>query len=430
MNPHLQRGLLLFQQSRHELAETELRQALTFDPDDAYAHALLALCLAHREQFKEATEEAQQAIHLAPDFSFAHYALAHIWHERHHYDQALAAVNEALRIDPEDADYCALLSQIHLDLKQWAPALAAAERGLQFNPEHVACTNLRAIALVKLGRKAEAGATIDAALAKNPDNAVTHANQGWTLLEQNQPERALHHFREALRLEPDNEWARAGIIEALKARYFIYSIFLRYFLWMAKLSPNVQWGIIIAGWFGNRMLGSAAKANPDLAPFIWPVRILYLAFVFLTWTADPLFNLLLRLNRFGRLALTEEKTRASNWVGSCLLLAVLALIACALNGFAGPWVLAALVFGFLVIPMSGTFNCREGWPRKMMAGYTALMAAAGLAGFGLALVIEGRPKSEVEPLVGLMTGCFSAFFIGAIGSSWVANFLMTRQPRR
>ena len=128
MNPHLQRGLLLFQQSRHELAEPEFRQALATDPQDAYAHALLGLTLANREQFKEATEEAQQAIHLAPDFSFAHYALAHVWHERNHNEEALTAVNEALRLDPEDADYCALLSQIHLDLKQWAPGLAAAER--------------------------------------------------------------------------------------------------------------------------------------------------------------------------------------------------------------------------------------------------------------------------------------------------------------
>jgi tetratricopeptide (TPR) repeat protein len=301
---------------------------------------------------------------------------------------------------------------------------------LQFDPEHISCTNLRAIALVKLGRKAEAGATIDAALAKNPDNAVTHANQGWTLLEQSQPEKALHHFREALRLDPDNEWARAGIIEALKARHFIYSLFLRYFLWMAKLNPNVQWGIILAGWFGNRLLGAMAQGNPQLAPFIWPVRLVYLAFVFLTWTADPLFNLLLRLNRFGRLALTEEKTHASNWIGGCILLALLALGACLLTGFSGPTVLAPLVFGFLIIPLAGTFNCPEGWPRKMMAGYTAIMAAAGLAGLALALAATGRPKDGTDALTDLMTGCLIAFFIGAIGSSWVANFLMTRRPRR
>ena len=61
MNPNLQRALLLFQQSRHDLAEAELRQSLASEPQDAYAHALLALCLSKRESFQEATDEARQA---------------------------------------------------------------------------------------------------------------------------------------------------------------------------------------------------------------------------------------------------------------------------------------------------------------------------------------------------------------------------------
>ncbi len=212
MNPNLERALLLFQQSRHELAENELRQALASEPDDAYAHALLALCLSEREKFDEATSEARQAIQLAPDFPFAHYAHAHVLYDRNRYPEALAAIQEAIRLDSTDADYFSLLASIHFHERRWSGALQAAEQGLQFDPEHIGCTNLRAMAMVKLGRKAEAGATIDAALAKNPDNAITHANQGWTLLEKGEPKKALEHFRESLRLDPTNEWARHGIV--------------------------------------------------------------------------------------------------------------------------------------------------------------------------------------------------------------------------
>ena len=88
MSPQLERGLLLFMQSRYELAEAELRQALANEPREAYGHAMLGLCLAKREQFKEATEEAEQAVHLAPDFAFAHYALADILHDRNHHAEA------------------------------------------------------------------------------------------------------------------------------------------------------------------------------------------------------------------------------------------------------------------------------------------------------------------------------------------------------
>lgn len=424
--PQLQRALLLIEQGRHELAIPELRGALATDPDAALPHALLAVCLADGEQFAEAQDEAQRAIALAPDLPFAHYALAHVLHDRHDFKPALDAVREAIRLEPEDADFHALESQIHLANYRWAEALASAERGLQLDAQHVACTNLRAVALVKLGRKAEAGATIESALARDPDNSFTHANQGWTLLEQNQPAKALEHFRESLRLDPGNEWARQGIIESLKARHFTYSLMLRYFLWMAKLTPQVQFGILIGGWFGNRLLGQLARSNPDLAPWVLPVRVLYIAFALLTWTADPLFNLLLRLNKFGRLALSEEQTRAANWVGACVALALASLGMCFAAGFESPYVIGALVFGALLIPLSATFKCASGWPRRMMTVYTVLMATAGI----LSMALDFVPADGPPTLNALGNAAFGIFLLGVIGSGWVANALLLARPRR
>ena len=412
------------------MADAELRQALAGDPHDAYGHALLGLCLAKREQFKEATVEAEQAVHLGPDLSFAHYALACILHDRNRNQEAIAAINEALRLDASDADYFAQLSAIQVSEKHWREALEAAERGLQLESEHIGCTNLRAIALVKLGRKAEAGATIDAALSKNPDNAVTHANQGWTLLEKGEPKKALEHFREALRLDPESDWARQGIVEALKARHFIYAIMLRYFLWMSRLSSRAQWAIILGGYFGNRLLAGIAAANPELAPWVLPLRILYVTFALLTWTADPLFNLLLRMNRFGRLVLSPEQIVSTNWIGSCILLALLALAACLVSDFAAHFLLAAAVFGFLVLPLAGTFKCAEGWPRKVMAAYTATMAAAGIAAVFLLLLARMQTGAAAKSVKAASVPFVGLFFLGVIGSAWVANILISQRPRR
>src|SRR6266496_4742039 len=105
MNPNLERGLLLYQQSRHELAEKELRQALAADAQDAYAHALLALCLTEQEKFNDATNEAKLGIHLGPDLSFAHYAHARVLYDRNRYNEARFAIQEAIRLDSADADY-------------------------------------------------------------------------------------------------------------------------------------------------------------------------------------------------------------------------------------------------------------------------------------------------------------------------------------
>ena len=330
-------------------------------------------------------------------------------------------------MEPEDADYFALLAQIRLNRRNWPGALEAAETGLQFDAEHVTCTNLRAMALVKMGRKEEAGLTIDAALAKNPENSVTHANQGWTLLHAGDHKKALEHFRESLRLDPQNEWARQGIIEALKAQNFLYAWMLKYFLWMSRLSSNAQWGVILVGFFGMRILRATAKTNPGLEPFVWPIQIIYLIFVFLTWTANPLFNLLLRLNKFGRMVLNREEIVASNWVGAFVGIALLCL-ALAFAGFDG-FLLGAMVFGFSVLPLAAIFQCQPGWPKTAMTGYTVVVAGAGIASF-VWLMALGNQKitAETENAIrGLLLG---VFVVGIILAGWVANLLIMRRPRR
>jgi tetratricopeptide (TPR) repeat protein len=422
MNPNLERALLLFQQSRHEMAEDELRQALATDPNNAYAHALLGLCLAHREKFEEAAQETRQAIHMAPDFSFTYYAHAQVLFDRNRFPEALTAINEAIRLDPDDADYHAVLANIHMQQCRWRDALNAAEQGLQFNPGHVGCTNLRAMAMVKLGDKQGAGRTIDTALSKNPENAFTHANQGWTLLEKGDPKKAAEHFREALRLDPQNEWARHGIIEALKARNIIYALMLKYFLWMAKFSKRGQWGIILAGYFGNRILSVIAHDNPNLAPWILPLQILYIAFALMTWLAYPFFNLLLRLNKFGRLVLSREQTVATNWFGLCLLLALVGLVGCAFRGFNSPWLVMAIVFGLLLLPVSAVFKCANGWPRNTMAGLTIAMALLGLAAM-FQLCTENNSSDAGKNLL-----MFFAFCV--MLSTWASNVLISQRPRR
>ncbi len=425
MTAHYDRALLLYQQSRYELAEQELRQVLADEPSDARAHALLALCLCDRKDYSAAMREAEEAIHLGPDVPFTHYALAYILFQRDRLGEAETAIEQALELAPWDADYYSLLASIRFNRRRWSEALEAAERGLEMDAEHGGCTNLRAMALVKLGRRTEAGAALGDALSRDPEDALTHANQGWTLLEQRQPDKALEHFREALRLDPNLEWAREGIVEALKARNFVYRQLLRYFLWMRRLSGRAQWGVLIGLVLAQELL-SSKQIPPALAPISDLLFWLLIAFVVLTWTADPLFNLLLRLNPLGRLALSREQIWASNCVGGFLLLALIALVGWAVSGdfrFAT----TALVSACLILPVAGTFKCPTGWPRRVMAGYTILLAVLGfganafstLAAFGSFLPDRIRILMILLSLPMLLI-----FFFGTIASTWLYNLLV------
>jgi tetratricopeptide (TPR) repeat protein len=403
----IERGRLLYQQSRYDLAETELRQALSQDPGHAYGHSLLALTLLQRKQLNEATKEAQEAIHLAPDYAFAHYALAKVWYNRHHYDVSRTAIEEAIRLAPENADYRFLLGAIHYDEKRWNEALHSAEEGLQLDAENASCANLRAMALVKLRRGVEAGDTIGAALARDPENAATHANQGWALLHEGKGAKALPHFKESLRLNPQSEWARQGIVEALKARNPVYARILRGVLWMSTLSPRARWGVLVGGYLVSRIAG---------------LMILWLVFVLLTWITGPFFNLLLRLDRFGRLALSREQIVESNWIGAVLLMAALSEVTYVVSKQDHAQV-AALVFVLLLFPIAGVFRTPLGWPRKVMTVYSGLTALLGLTSV---FFVSFGPDFTGDPRVVV----FLAFVMLAIFSALIANALIARGVKR
>lgn len=420
MTTHYDRALLLFEQSRFELAEQELHQALAEEPSDARAHALLALCLCGRKDYTAATQQAEEAIHLGPDVPFCHYALSSVLYHRGRLPEAEAAIERVLELAPWDADYYALLASIRFEQRRWPAALEAAEEGLRLDAEHNGCTNLRAMALVKLGRRAEAGTALGDALRREPEDALTHANQGWTLLEQSQPDKALEHFREALRLEPNLEWAREGIVEALKARHWLYRQMLRYFLWMRRLSRRAQWGVVLGLLIAQRVLASDVPAA--LAPLSTILFWCLIAFLFLTWTAEPLFNLLLRLNRLGRLALSRKQIWASNCVGACLLLALIALAAWAVSGDS-IYSLPALMAAWLVLPVAGSFKTSAGWPRLVMILYTILLIGMAAGAMSIFLFGEHLPRNTWDIALATAKYLSVAFFFGAAISTWLVNLL-------
>jgi tetratricopeptide (TPR) repeat protein len=410
-----QRGLLLLQQGRYDLADREFRQHLAQTPDDPMAHAFLSLCLKSTKKDDEALAEANEAVRCGPNLAFCHYVRGCALQGKKRLAEAEAAAQEAIRLDPEDADYPALLAAIAMERRDWKGALEAANRGLAIDPEQSSCLNLRAMALVQLGRKAEAAQTLGSALADDPENALTHANQGWALLHQGNHVKALEHFREALRIDPDLDWARFGIVEALKARYLIYRVMLAFFLWMGRQTAVVQWVVVLGFIFGRQILDQMAKANPALRPFVIPILILSFAFLLMTWVSSPLFNITLRFNRFGRLALTDDQQMQSNWIGGSFFLALGLFVVYLVTGSDRAF-LGMIYFGLLLFPLAVTFRQPAGKPRLLSWLYTGAFALLGATALGLIFLNIG----SIGRLNSL--SMFQAFCWGTVLSTWLGAF--------
>jgi tetratricopeptide (TPR) repeat protein len=422
----VERGNLLYQTGRHELAEQEFLSALGQDPSDALAHAMLGLCMSRRKAYAEATYEVGQTIRLRPDWHFGYAAMAQVMRDRERPKEALTAISQAIQYDPFNSGHYSVQSYVLLSMQKWADALSAANRGLEVSPDDAECLNARAMALVKLGRRDEAGATIQGALHRNPENALTHANQGWALLHAGDHKQALVHFRVALRLEPEMAWSKSGLVEALKARNIIYRIMLRYFLLMSRLSRGAQWGVVIGGYLGYRGLKAVADTNPAAGRFIWPLLIAYIVFALMTWLSRPLFNLMLRLDRFGKYALSRDQVMGANCVGLTLLTAIVLAATGFLTG-SGLCLIAAALSGFLMVPISVIFSCTPGWPRLVMAGYVLVLVAIEamlLAGFYFqARHIDNVLSQSIDNLL-------TAFAAGIFLNAWIANALTGVRVKR
>lgn len=429
MNPHILRARVLIEQSRFDMAEREIRGALIEDPNQAEAHALLAICLVNAKKYDDARSEAQLAIHLAPDDGFTHYVHSVVLSSLNQLRESKQAIEEAIGLNPYVTEYFAQLGQIELQLRNWKAAELAAGQGLELDPEHVLCTNLRAQALVKQGKNIEAQQSIRSALQRAPEDADSHANMGWSYLEQGQPEKAMEHFREALRLEPEMEWARRGIVEAMKARYIVYRWILNWFLWTAKLRERAQFGLVFGAYIGYTVLRRVAANNPTLAIFINPILFAYVVFAMMTWLSSPLFNLVLRTSKFGRLALSKEEVKTSTWVGVCVLLALVMLITYAVTG-TSEYLLGGICFALIVPPISKVYDCDEGWPRNTLA-----LISIGTLGAGIIIAtcmllgawIPGRPG---RALVGSGAIFFFPLLIVSIATQFGINFLISAKPKR
>ncbi len=418
ISEHLERAQLLREQGRPADAERLIRQHLAQEPNDPNAHALLASCLLQLDKYDEAQASAQTSIHLAPDQPFAYSILAAVLLQKNRFDEALQAVDAAIRLNPLASHLWGIKAHVHLSSSQWQPALEAAEQGLQLDAEDSTCANARTSALVQLGRRSEAFQSVDSVLAREPENADAHASKGWALLHAGDGPAAEHHFREALRLEPGNDFARRGILEALKSRSWLYRQMLRYFLFMSRLSGGAQWGIILGLYIAMRLLGGVARNNPDLAPFIWPLLIAYGLFVVLSWAAQPLFNLFLRLHPLGKYALDREDRLASTLIGLCLGGGLL-LIAAGLLLDKGLMFAGGIGLALLLFPVSAVFNCASGWPRWGMIAYLGGLVAVGcLALFGLATGQQHYAAMSTY------------FLLGTVLSTFVGNLLSQQVPKK
>lgn len=408
---HIQRAEQLINTRRHDMAMKELQAAIALEPDNITALRLITVCYYDMGKYDLSLESALRLLSKLPDDADTYYLLALNYFQLDNKKSAFYNIAEAIRIDPKNAEYWGVQAALYAKQNDWLKVLDNAKMGLECDPEDSKCLNLRNLSLTKLGRTGELNDGIAESLSAHPDDAHTHATIGWAKLETRNHKEARIHFAEALRLEPHNNWAREGMIEALKANNIIYRWFLAYFFWISKRKNKTQWGIILVVYSGTRLLNTFARTYPVL--YI-PYVIIAIA-TYLTWIIDPFFNIMVYFDRYGRYLLNQREKSGAGIVGSGIALALAAVAAFFLTDIE-LFIFCALYFASVVIPFAQYFGMDEDSRGLKKVGiFTLSLAIAGaVALFIIAAGFTG----------GFLVGLFYLFGIWSFG--WVANYLNTR----
>jgi tetratricopeptide (TPR) repeat protein len=420
MTPFYERANFLIDNGRFDLAVTELLSHLAEHPDDSQALSLLAFCHLRRERFGEATQAAEAAIVADPAHAQGFYMMSLIMRARQQPVAAMSAIQNALNLEPAEPDFLVTLAYLHIDARRWNEALAAAQLAAERSPYHVGAINAMATCLISLNRVGEASEALENALAHDPEDPRTLANMGWLELSRNRYGDALAFFQRALTLDPESPWAREGLMHALRARYPLYGMTLRYSLWMQKHSHRLQQQITLATYFGARFFRELLARYPGLAVILGPLLVVWRLFCYLTWTVRAASTLLLRCTKYGRALVNREEVIESNLVGAFWLAALLTwcyhyvVDPFALIGKIGPPVLLSL-------PMvwAGTFDCAVGWPRQVGLGISAVMTAAALVG----LILLGIDLK-------MSFSCLRFYIYGLAPVLFIFQFLTQVQPKK
>ncbi|ANQ49904.1 tetratricopeptide repeat protein [Flammeovirga sp. MY04] len=403
------RAKTLFDHGKYQEAEKELQILMGQTPDDIFLILLYAETLIQLDKTEEAIQIINHGLSIESDSDLLLYTLAKCQLIVSKDKEARKSIQAAIEYNPEDADYFALLAKIHLSEKDYQESYDAANQALAFDAENSLALNVKSTASIKLGLKEEMTQTIEDNLHKNPNDSHTHAIVAMNLLEAKEYKKALRHAEEAMMINPNDELAQWVILESLRCKYFIYKIFFAFQTWLGNLKGGQQWLFIIGFYFGAKYLGKFSADHPEYAPYIDPVIYILALFAFSTWIIQPLSNMILSVNRYGKFLLSDQKKRVAK---ISLFLITTGLISLIISLFvtAEVWLSIGIFALLMMIPTSRYYdNIKGNW--LMIIGLVIIIGLGLMNIFIGAMVNVGFSKYTVYFIYSIVAFQFGANFL-------------------
>lgn len=270
-------------------AINSLKRLLGHEPEHAYAHALLALCLLHQKRLHAASHEIHLAIQLEPELPFIHYVNGHIALAHRKFKAAEDHFNTALGLQPDAAAFQLGLAQVYDLLGDQTRQRQALEQALALDPSDDDCHAQLGEFHLQRGNLAPAEACARDALAINPDSHGAIILMGHILLRRGQILEAREHSLWALQQDPSSVRA-LHLMAHIKARTNPFlGLWWRFNTMMTRLGETRLILAMILMFVVYRV-GSQVLKDMDLGTAAMWLSFAWLAFVIYTWVGPALFQ--------------------------------------------------------------------------------------------------------------------------------------------
>lgn len=271
-----------------EAIET-LATILGHDPEDADAHALLAICLIRRKRLHAARIEADAALALAPEHPFPHIAAAAVATGARRFVDAERHLHEARALDPHSSHIERDLARLYRAWNRLADASSHADAALAQAPDDPDALTLCGELALARGERAKAGEFALRALETDPECLDALVLMGRVELAAGQSSDAREHAAWALQLAPEDPGAIALLCSIKAHENLFLGLWWRFQSWISAGTQTRAIALMIGLYVAYRstvilLSGEGQDRAATLLSYAW------LAFCIYTWVGPGLFR--------------------------------------------------------------------------------------------------------------------------------------------
>jgi tetratricopeptide (TPR) repeat protein len=175
----------------YEEALADLSEAITLNPEDAFALSLRGRIYCRKEELEKALTDLNKALQIIPYSSIALPTRGEVYGRKEEFDKALKDLNNALSITPNNADALRVRAEVYCAQGNFDAALKNITRSIIINANDASTFRVRA----KVYR---AQGNIDAALADLNQSLIINPNDANAFKERADIYRAKRNFDAAL----------------------------------------------------------------------------------------------------------------------------------------------------------------------------------------------------------------------------------------